>query len=298
MAEPDQWGFRDVLLTSSRRFLDEPRLRSLVARLRHPGWSRSATPAAGLALAIGLAVELADPQLVEELAIARYGEVPLYCRMDIARIHLATGRADTALSWLAAVLESEMRADQEIEELLFDIHSALGNAAECAKIAWRRFRRYRSRYTLDGLLAVIGTPRRNSVVAEELVMIGAAPAFSSSDARFLLEIERFGDAAGYIISRLELIPGIEWHYLAPIAASLAERGFPLAATCVYRALLVSILERKQSKAYHHGADYFLRLKQLDRSITDCQGVSVHAAFEADLRRLHGRKRIFWQQIDG
>jgi len=79
---------------------------------------------------------------------------------------------------------------------------------------------------------------------------------------------------------------------------LAKRKKTLAATMVYRALLESILARAVSKYYTHGVRYLRKLDQLAAKVEDWRGHPNHAAYMAQLKEDHGRKRSFWSRYEG
>lgn len=71
---------------------------------------------------------------------------------------------------------------------------------------------------------------------------------------------------------------------------------PLATILCYRLLIIDLLDRGYSKAYHHGADYYHALLTLDKQKPDYQGLGNAQDFIRQLRQKHSRKRSFWAQI--
>jgi hypothetical protein len=65
---------------------------------------------------------------------------------------------------------------------------------------------------------------------------------------------------------------------------------------VYRALLESILDRAQSKAYPHAACYLRRLGTLAKKIRAWSPIAPHESYLQTLRARHDRKRAFWAQM--
>ena len=65
---------------------------------------------------------------------------------------------------------------------------------------------------------------------------------------------------------------------------------------VYRALLESILDRAQSKAYPHAARYLHRLGKLAKKIRAWSPIAPHESYLQALRARHDRKRAFWAQV--
>ena len=70
--------------------------------------------------------------------------------------------------------------------------------------------------------------------------------------------------------------------MLPLARGL-EQGYPLAASIVYRALLESILDRAQSKAYPHATRYLRRLGKLANKIRAWSPVTPHELYLQALR---------------
>ena len=116
-------------------------------------------------------------------------------------------------------------------------------------------------------------------------------------AESLLELGDVAEAAAIIVERRTEVDGGHYSRLVPLAKTLAERGEPLAATVVYRALLESILDRGQARTYAHGARYLQSLDGLTRSVEDYGPLPPHAAFMTALHARHGRKASFWRKVN-
>lgn len=65
---------------------------------------------------------------------------------------------------------------------------------------------------------------------------------------------------------------------------------------IYRALLLSILERANARAYCRAARYLERLQLM--SATDLAPLPLHEDFVAQLRSKHGRKTAFGSLVGG
>ena len=110
-----------------------------------------------------------------------------------------------------------------------------------------------------------------------------------------------GDDAGAeaaLIAALDRIPGSDYGTLVPLAGQLEAQGRWIAATAVYRALLVAILERAYTPAYRHGARYWARLQALASKGVGLMPLEPAEAFETRIRLQHGRKSSFWAQVRG
>jgi len=82
-----------------------------------------------------------------------------------------------------------------------------------------------------------------------------------------------------------------------IARLFSLQGRAVPESLVYRALLIAILERGNTKAYGHGVRYLMRLRELALKTAEVQGlVPSHADLEASIRQQHGRKTSFCSKV--
>lgn len=102
-------------------------------------------------------------------------------------------------------------------------------------------------------------------------------------------------AESVVLSQAENLTSVPYPTLLNWIDTFAEHGQLLAQVVCYRALLDDLLERKYSRAYHHGAQYFKRLLALDKKITDYQGLDNAQTYIRKLQTEHWRKRSFWSQ---
>ena len=112
---------------------------------------------------------------------------------------------------------------------------------------------------------------------------------------FFAELDEFETAAKIILREPTAFRGESYPVLLPLARRL-EQEQPLAASILYRALLESILERAQSKYYHHAARYLRRLVDLADKITAWSPIAPQDAYLQALRVRHDRKRAFWAKV--
>ena len=215
--------------------------------------------------------------------------------MDIARVYLESGDAPAALKWLEKAPSDQGHYAAERDELLFEVLGTLGDRAGQADTAWRMFRSSRSLPSLERLLTVLGPGERERVVAEEVTAILAGGRFSLGDAAFLVAAEQFDAAENYLFTHAGALNGDHYTFLVPLAGAMEKEGHHLCASLLYRALLDSILQRAQSKAYPHGVRYLKKLDLLAGGIADWRTLESHAAYKAGLMEHHGRKSSFWSR---
>jgi len=163
--------------------------------------------------------------------------------------------------------------------------------------AWRLFRNCRSRSTLDMLLQALGESERERVIEEQVGAIMGSATLSYDDAAFLVDMGRLDDASEYLFRYRDQLDGDLYQFLLPLAKALEEGGRFLGATLVYRSLLESILDRAQSRYYHHGVRYLKKLDTLSPAINDWRGLLAHEEYKESLLEAHGRKRSFWSKYE-
>jgi hypothetical protein len=244
-----------------------------------------------------LARQIKDAPLFEKTRLASWGKLNSAACLDIARVHLDSGDAKTALSWLQRMPEEEIFHAHEKDQLLLEIYAELGDKDNQTEVAWRTFRRHRSEKTLDDLLSVIGHDQKAKVVEGEVDNILDGKSLFESDAAFLIETRCPDAAEKYLLERADQINGDLYAGLLPLAKAMEAAGRRLCASVIYRALLDSILRRGRTKTYSHGVRYLKKLDRLSESISDWHGFGDHRAYLEDLRRQHGRKSSFWGRYE-
>ncbi len=226
-----------------------------------------------------------------------YQEIPDTEKANIAEAYLDADDAATALEWMKRIPARKAKSDVwNYDSLMLKIHQSLGNSKEASKIALRDFRQFRSEHAFEKLLSVIGKDKRETIIEQEVSIVHQTKAFVPEDALFLIQGKRMNDAEQYVLKRAKQLDGDQYYSLSEIATALHDAERFLAATMVYRALLDSILIRKQSRAYHHGADYLNALESMSTKILEWNDTIPHERYINELRAEHGRKYSFWNQF--
>lgn len=291
----DGYGVRDTLINCAADYLPEPNIRTMIGWLQQAA-DREADPYKKRhwqQLIESLARQIKDAPLFEKTRIASWGKLSNAACVDIAQVYLESGDPRTALSWLEKIPPDETYQAHERDRLLLAIHTQLGEIRKQTDVAWRIFRRHRSRDSLEELLSVIGDEQRESVTEGEVESILADKRLSLSDAAFLVELNRMDAAETYLLDRDDQLNGDFYGSLLPMAEAMETAERHLAATVVYRALLDSILERGQTKTYPYGVRYLKKLDRLAKSISDWCSQADHATYLQQLQQTHGRKSRFW-----
>lgn len=294
--QQNDYGVRNVLFERMAEYLPEPFIRSVVTKL----WEFSAKTKdrydkyRWLSPLRSLAKQLKDPSLLEQTYQASGDGVSLAALFDIAQLHLDCGDAATALKCIKCIPQLQ-HVSYERNELLMKIHKALNNTEEMAKTAWRIFHDDRSKENFKSLLSIIGTDKRESIIAEEISTILTDTELEYSDAEFLIDVGRADHAEKYLLKRAKEIDGYLYSNLLPLAKSLEKHDRPLGASLIYRSLIEFILKQAKAKNYHHAVKYIKKLDALAPNIDNWHRLTPHASYKLELRQKHRLKTSLWSQ---
>lgn len=297
----NDYGIRDTLLEEVVAFLDEATNRDLVDRFS--ARSDLATDEYGsrewLRHIMTLASYLKDTELFEITAlesVARYDEVPLHTRYVIASNYFKNEDYEKTKLWMDKIDISERFMKTERNQLLVALNDKLGNDGERDRIAREEFNRAPSLVALEALLKTVGEKYRSSIIEQEIERIFAHSEYSDSSLAFLIDTEFLELASGYAVRHRDTINGDYYWNLPEQAKYLLKSGYPVAAICIYRALLDSVLRRGKTPTYSHGVRYLRILDKLSDA-TVVKGMADHATYKQGVQTAHGRKHSFWSKYD-
>ena len=295
----DNYGIRDTLIDCAGECLPEDVIRTMIATLQK--WADKEKDEYGkrhhLMLIESLARQIKDAKLFEKARIASWGKLSTAALIDTARVYLESGDVETAHSWLKKIPEGETFQAYERDELLEEIYQKQGDSEKLTELLYQKFKSYHSTDTLQALLNVIGHDKRDEVVADEVAQILESSALRESDAEFLISIGKIGEAEEYLLGRADQLDGNHYGSLLSLVEVMESENRHLAASLIYRSLLMSILERGYTKAYPHGIRYLNKLDKLAVNITDWKKFNHHEAFKEQIIQAHGRKRSFWSKYE-
>jgi len=296
--EHDDYGVRTELLAKASDFLPQKEMRALASEFweRAKGEPPDSYEADKWWIGVELlARQLGDPDLFEKAKLTANPKFSSPTCMQIAEVYLENDDPEMALFWMERIPPTDrFRADEQ-DRLLYSIYERLGDREKMTETAWRLFRNCRSRSTLDMLLQALGESERERVIEEQVGAIMKSATLSYDDAAFLVDMGRLDDASEYLFRYRDQLDGNLYQFLLPLAKALEEGGRFLGATLVYRSLLESILNRAQSRYYHHGVRYLKKLDVLSPSVKDWRGLPAHEEYKKGLLEVHGRKRSFWSK---
>jgi tetratricopeptide (TPR) repeat protein len=214
--------------------------------------------------------------------------------VPVARRLLAAGRLPEALAYLEKCTSRFASSESsDYPKLKSQILAALGRKDEAIEILWQEFADYPSMFRFEPILAL--TPNEDKAEAHQRAAALAESHRSPEQAaHYLVQINELDRAARLVQQRLGEISGAFYSIVAEVAQALAQ-SHPLQAWNLYRILLLDVLSRAHSKAYHHAVDYLACMEELAQK-ANIQ--SQQAEFVQSLRQTHGRKTSFWAQVKG
>lgn len=325
----DPYCVRDTLIKHAGKVLDETQLRALIDR--YTAYGAEATEETDQRTAkfavISLAKQVGDPVIFEKTTLQGVEKPWPALWIDIARQYLSAGDAETAYERIMRISKKDIITEDKRYALLLDIYRQLGWEEKRLELLQQRFQSNRSVSTMKALLEIVGEDRRDKMVAAAVDDIQRSDKFSHEDLQFLLDCVREREAEEYLIRHADEIDGEYYSYWIPVAEALVLTGRTIGASLVYRALLLSILERAYFKAYPYAAKYLIKLDRLARVVAEsgkgepggegseegeagtlgvtgecdkageAKGIENHQSFMERLLLLHGKKKSFWRMYE-
>ncbi len=242
--------------------------------------------------------DLADVEGDADAFMAQYDEVTRKVPKIAAEISsrlLAAGRAEEALAVIDAAEHRKPAnwawPDFEWEDVRIDVLDALGRTEDAQRVRWGCFERSLSSAHLRAYLKRL--PDFDDVEAEQNALDHAQRFRSRLGAlSFLVSWPSLDRAARLVTEPGGDLDGDHYEILTLAADALAAKH-PLAATLVLRAMIDFTLGKSRASRYKHAARHMRDCVGLSSAITDYQGYETHDAYDARLRREHGRKLAFW-----
>ena len=247
--------------------------------------------------------EIADALGDVDAFIAQYEEkarkVPKIAA-QIARRLLSAGRAGEAWQTIETTEHRRRNSgwdwpDFEWEDARIDVLEALGRADDAQAARWGCFERALSSPHLRAYLKRL--PDFDDVDAERRALDYAQRSGNLLQAlSFLVSWPAPDRAASLVLQHFDELNGDHYEILTQAAEALAGKH-PLAATLALRSMIDFALSNSRSSRYRHAARHLLDCSSLSSEIQDFGRFEPHDAYEARLRREHGRKSSFWSLID-
>ena len=305
MVDHDDWSVRDRMLENAELLLSPDELRTLYERyeveLRASIKTEGEPNVSGfrsLARMEQIAIALKEPELYEK-AMRTLSPAPNELQLvAVAQQYLAFGRPKRVVELLESADFDKRYSDYDRNRLLDEAYAALGNHQARMDLARRLFERTPSRESFRALFDLLPEEERPAL-RDEAKTRALDDTETLRAAQLLVELGSIDDAGELLLRRREALPPAFYGSLLELAQAFDSAGRIVPQVVLYRTLLLDILERGYSRAYHHAVDYFEKLVKLERQISAYpSGLEGMAEFTAALKTRHGRKRSFWDRIRG
>jgi hypothetical protein len=182
----------------------------------------------------------------------------------------------------------------EWEDARIDVLEALGRTEDAQAARYECFERSLSASHLRAYLKRL--PDFEDIEAEKRALdyVQSSPNLLQA-LSFLVSWPALDRAATLVQRCCRELDGDHYEVLTPAADALAGK-YPLAATLLLRAMIDFSLTRARPSRYKHAARHLLDCSGLAASIGSFGECEPHDAYEARLRREHGRKSGFWSLV--
>ncbi len=298
LLQVDDYGVRFPLLERLRECLSEAGLRTLVEELTLEKGRRSEKHHIRhfSLMLCELSTQLSDPILYESLIREERAELLAVDHVNIAEIHLELGNYESALDWVERSPSPDGYRSHEWTKVRLRCLRELGQNAEHQAQAWEVFSQHPSPDAFETLVAEVGEEKRMLLAKKVATTIQKDPKFSSSKAALLLSLGLADEAEQFVLARAVQVDGMDYYSLPELAQAFQNQELYCGAIVCYRALLESILQRANSKAYRHAAKYYKALERLAVLAPEVDGISTHPSFFASIKERHFRKSSFWERL--
>ncbi len=285
------YGSRDEMFDEAANILDRRALERIVAQWRFRAQSEDWKKFGGIRVRLAQVAEsMGDPELFEEASLCGQPkeQYPLIA-IDVARVYLKCGKAETALEKMPP---EQGRFFPKHYAVLIGIHRALGNTQEVSEILWSEFERNPSGTSGQAYIDSMPEGEREQALSRmhELVLRGGFTPLRK--AMYFAEMGDLATTAEVVVSANGQFNGEHYDPILGVI-KLLGKGYPLAQTVLYRALMESLLERTASKYYPYAVRYAQKLAALAGSVEDWKSVIPHEDYWRVIAQKHARKSGFW-----
>ena len=215
-----------------------------------------------------------------------------YRAIEIAKRLLDSNRNQEALEWLEKDNSHNVteRANHKIIAL-----TKLDRIKDAQDLRWKMFNIFLSEIYYVDFLDNEKAENRESYKKKAIELVkNHANIYAALD--FLMWLNEEKLLRELISNRLNEIDGSNYRNLRKIAQFLFSAAEPEAATLLYRAMLLSILEKGASKYYPYAVADYIKAKQCSDKFLGKLNIPNHEEFNRKLLEKHGKKSSFWNLV--
>ncbi len=240
-----------------------------------------------------VAEALKDPVLYERSVLIETPDPNDLQKKNIVEMYLKCNQLDGALIWLNTDWDTRFEYDRL--QLLDQVYEQSGDKQQLCEIRRQLYLQTRNYSSFERYLETLDEDEQ-AAARQTAISQAEQGSHIMTSADLLLQLGESERAQHLIVSRHHELEESYYGQLTSLVASCEKAGCQLAATACYRALLLDILNRANSKAYNHAARYYKKLDTIAREIGDFEPLIEHSAFLDLLKTKHGRKHGFWGRV--
>ncbi|MDY4610286.1 MAG: hypothetical protein SPD11_06710 [Sphaerochaetaceae bacterium] len=218
----------------------------------------------------------------------------------------ADNAPEKALDWLGRLAGKELSGAQQINKLRIQrtCFHTMEDFRKEETVARELFRRRYSLSDAKQLLDCVPYGRWDETVSQEVAHCFETSGIHPSGMLFISRYTDFATLNRYVLSHVDGLNEFAYSEFShsdilPHAMNLAEQGYCVAATVLYRVLVLNILVRKLEEPFiSRGCDYLIRLGSLSRWIHVWKPVGFsHSQFLRFLKKNYPEQKKFWISYD-
>lgn len=304
MAE-DEYGYAALIINSAPEALGSEgrkKLRELLRadierlppRQEKEEWDSVGWPRARIAIHLANLAD-AEHDVDAYIEAVRLGQREHIEAAPVAKRLIEVGHATEALDWLDKDRRARGPLDLTISDLRIAALEVLHRQSEAQALRWAAFEASLSATHLKEYLKRLPDFEDFPIERKAILHASAFPSALTA-LNFLIEWPSLEDADLLVRGRIAELDGRNYEALGRAAEALTEK-WPVSATLLYRALVLSVLERGYAKAYRYAARDLASASMLAPRLAPDGGITSHAEFYATIRARHGRKYAFWQIVE-
>jgi len=297
LSQGDEFGIRASLFDRVNDFLPEDFITVLIDKMWLLAENNKDHDYTWLSRLETIAVQIKDASLFIRSRIAHSGQLFPADYIKIARIYLDADDAVNALEWLNKMPSREPAFEYDRKQILLAAYNKLGDKDNAGQAAWEIFKEHRNSDNLNSLLECVGQDKKEEIIDGETAIILQEKELSYTNVSFLIQNGRIDQAEIYVFDKLDQIDGDYYTSVHPLAEEFEKNGRYLTAAILFRALLESILNRAQSRYYHHGVRYLKKLDELSMKIDNWGKLLPHSDYFESIKQKHIRKTSFWGKYE-
>lgn len=207
----------------------------------------------------------------------------------VASRYMKSWQEEDALLWLEKVNNKDT---DDYVDLMSEVLRILGKTKESIDILCQRFKQCLS---LDYYHKLIKYQKEPEAMKAKLLKIILEHEYKLEALNILCDIREYSAASAIILKDPNAYINADYYPLKEIAKKLSTTEYSLAAIIMYRLVIADLVSRAKGKYYTWAVSYISKIIDLSLTVKDWQGFGDNISFILDLKEVHFRKGMFWEE---